>query len=234
MLCNHASQRLFWGSGTYRCTREQRHMGEHQARITVPYEGYVQWSTDGGGSMWAAEDPHHPEWKVIACEHCGIMFKPDAYGSTKGGTHCFHCVFWAGRMAQYANGELMVIDGTVYSWGAEHGYGGREFTITTEDGQTITNRGLWNGGVIPWEYRLAMPDNAAFGHRFARQEMDMPRPYVEAPLTTAIREVAHWDSVIERYSKGEHPLASLAVTVAHSLRDEWQTKVEELQQKEGH
>jgi hypothetical protein len=154
------------------CTRDDGHMGDHQ---TMPIDGRItQWSTTGGGgSRWWAEDPRHPDWQIVTCPQCGVRHIPESNRITKGGTSCFHCMFWAHRMEQYLDGELMVIEGTCYSWGATHGYGGREFTITTEDGVT-TQRGLWNCGTIPWEYRAVMADNAHWGPTGAQLGDQLP------------------------------------------------------------
>lgn len=155
MICGNVSKPMFFDRQEHTCTREP-HTGPHQ---TMPLEGI----DTGGGSQWRAVDPRRPDLQIIACSTCGLRFRPESNYLTKGGTACFHCVFWTGRMAQYANGELMVIEGTVYSWGPAHGFGGRVFTITTADGVTTTKQGLWCGGDIPPEYRTAMPDNATFG-----------------------------------------------------------------------
>jgi hypothetical protein len=154
MICGNVT--TMFGGQT--CTRDPHHLGEHQ---TLPIDGRIsQWSAEGGGgSQWAVEDTRHPDWRIVACSHCGVRFQPDAYRNTKGGTACFHCLFWTERMAQYVNGEIMVIEGTVYSWGPAHGYGGREFSIIA-DGITITKRGLWCGGDVPPEYRDVLRDNA--------------------------------------------------------------------------
>jgi hypothetical protein len=164
MICGSVSKPMFSDRKVHTCTRDKGHIGPHQ---TMPLESFghlriTEWTDTEGGSQWAAEDPRHPDWKIKDCANCGLRFIPESNRLTKGGMTCFHCVFWTGRLAQYMNGELMVIEGTVYTWGPEHGYGGREFTIATEDGVT-TQRGLWCGGDIPPEYRALMPDNATFG-----------------------------------------------------------------------
>jgi hypothetical protein len=157
MLCGDTT--LMFG-GVSVCTRDGGHRGDHQ---TMPIDGRItQWSVSGG-SQWWVTDPRHLGWQVITCPECGVRHIPESNRVTKGGTSCFHCCFWTHRLAQYVDGELMVIEGTCYSWGAGHGFGGREFTITMKDGTTTTRHGLWCGGVIPWEYREAMPDNATFG-----------------------------------------------------------------------
>jgi hypothetical protein len=173
MICN--DQTTMFG-GLHTCTRDELHFGPHQTMPIADSRGrewVTEWS-DGGGSKWQVVDERHPHWVIIACSSCGLRHRPDSNRLTKGGTACFHCVFWTGRMAQYANGELMVIDGTVYSWGAQHGFGGREFTITTADGVTTTKRGLWCGGTIPPEFRGAMPDNAVFGDRRSTDRVRSP------------------------------------------------------------
>lgn len=155
---------------TYICARPDDHKGDHQQQAG---DRMAQWS-GSGGSLWWLVDERHPHWHIVECPVCGVLHKPEASTVTRGGDHCFHCVFWTQRMAHYINGELMVIEGTVYSWGAEHGYGGREFTITTEDGVTVTKRGLWCGGDVPWEYRAVMQDNATFGEFYRTPDTTQP------------------------------------------------------------
>jgi hypothetical protein len=165
MICGNISKPMFFDRQVHTCTRDENHVGPHQ---TMPLEGsgghlwITEWLDGSGGTQWRVDDPGPRGRKpVIACSACGLRFRPEANYLTKGGTACFHCVFWIGRMAQYINGEIMVIEGTVYSWGPEHGYGGREFSIITEDGVT-TQRGLWCGGDVPPEYRSVLKDNASW------------------------------------------------------------------------
>lgn len=156
MICGD-STKMFGDVST--CTRDGGHRGDHQ---TMPIDGRIaQWSGSGGSKWWAV-DSRHPDWKIVTCPQCGVRHIPESNTITKGQTSCFHCCFWSQRLEQYMDGDLMVIEGTCYAWGAGHGFGGREFTIITGDG-TTTKRGLWCGGAIPWEYREAMPDNAMFG-----------------------------------------------------------------------
>lgn len=166
MICGNVSKPMYFDRQVHTCTRDEGHIGPHQ---TMPLEGHgghlwiTEWTDSGSGSQWRADDPGpRRNWPIIACSTCGLRFRPDSNYLTKGGTICFHCVFWTQRMAQYVNGEIMVIEGTVYSWGPEHGYGGREFSITTEDGVTTTKRGLWCGGDVPPEYRDVLRDNASW------------------------------------------------------------------------
>lgn len=161
MNCNEVSEPMFDGHTTYTCTRPHGHIGDHQTRVMEPRPGYVDWH-DGGGHMWQWPDRRKNGRTLMECDHCGITFDPAASMKTKGGTSCFHCVFWAERLAQYINEDIFVIDGVCYSWGAEHGYGGRTFTVVYADGECATAKGLWNGGTVPPEYRDAMPDNARF------------------------------------------------------------------------
>lgn len=164
MICGNVSKPMFHAREQYTCTRDANHAGHHQTKALVGSGGHL-WITEwgsGGGTQWRVDDPGvRGQWPIIDCSTCGLRFRPDANYLTKGGTACFHCVFWTGRMAQYVNGEIMVIEGTVYSWGPEHGYGGREFTILNEDGIT-TRRGLWCGGDVPPEYRDVLRDNASW------------------------------------------------------------------------
>ena len=163
MICGHKSKPLFTERKVHTCTRDADHVGPHQ---TMPLEGsgghlwVTEW-TASGGTQWRAIDTRRPWLRVKTCATCGLRFRPEANSYTKGGDSCFHCVFWSRRMAQYFNGDIMVIEGTVYSWGPEHGYGGREFSILTDDGVT-TQRGLWNGGEVPPEYRDVLRDNASW------------------------------------------------------------------------
>ena len=164
MPCNTKSKPLFSPRKVYTCSRDEEHNGPHQ---TMPLPGpgghlwVTEWSESGVGSQWRAIDTRRPWLRIQSCASCGLRFRPEANYYTKGGDSCFTCVFWSKRMAQYINGEIMVIEGTVYSWGPEHGYGGREFSIITEAGVT-TQRGLWCGGDVPTEYRDVLRDNASW------------------------------------------------------------------------
>lgn len=44
------------------------------------------------------------------------------------------------------------------------GFGGRRFVIRFHDGRVVETRNLWMIGIIPDEYREALPDNAVFDH----------------------------------------------------------------------
>lgn len=148
------------------CEREQGHKGQHQQAVVQTFKdkqvpSWASWS-DGSGGLSADKG-------FTACLQCGAMHDPRAHYGDSPERPCFHCRFWNELVEEYNKGKRLIIDGTSYAWGNEQGFGGRTFTVTTAEG-TVTRKGLWYQGKIPWEFRDLMPDNAAFGTTFPKEQ----------------------------------------------------------------
>jgi len=105
------------------------------------------------------------------CAHCG---KADP----QYGGYCRACVghaTWMHAIQHAWDPSQVRIDGYMYDIRAElppipsvpeptggKGFGGRRFIIRFHDGRVVETRNLWMIGIIPDEYREALPDNAVF------------------------------------------------------------------------
>lgn len=146
------------------CEREQGHKGEHQQPTVQKFKdkevpSWASWHRGGGG---LSSDKGH-----VPCPQCGAMHDPTGHYGDSPEKPCFHCRFWNDLAVEYTKGSRIVIEGHCYAWGNERGFAGRTFTITDAKG-TVTRKGLWSQGKIPWEFLPLMPDNAAFGDTFPK------------------------------------------------------------------
>lgn len=157
----------FYFDGTRECQREDGHKGAHTHHDPTPFyhDGSGRWFswTRGGAQSWSDNFP------TEECPQCGAAHNTQGHHNTAPGKPCWTCQHWDGCVREYTQGKFMVIEGTIYSWGPGHGFGGRTFTITDANG-TVTRKGLWCGGEIPPEYLDRMPDTAAFGDTFPKEE----------------------------------------------------------------
>jgi hypothetical protein len=81
---------------------------------------------------------------------------------------CFSCNFWQ-EFVEYDRPEpRYIIEGEHYIVLPEEprtslrGYGGKKFTIETDNGSILFTTNLWHQGTVPEHFRDRLPNNAKF------------------------------------------------------------------------
>lgn len=171
-----------YGRPAIACEREAGHRGQHQGPSAelVDSNGtsgyFYTWDESGSSGTHAL---HVAE--LITCPRCGTASSKlgapaigtlsaaqsaavtDGTGTGEGA--CSTCLFWETVIDRYATGETFVAEGRAYSFGARGGFGDSVFTVTYLDGRVVDRACLWANGIVPAEYREALPDNATLSDR---------------------------------------------------------------------
>lgn len=112
------------------------------------------------------------ERSIYLCSRCGRLeiarFSSEIKNRMTVKQICFHCDHWE-QISKEVKPSRLIIDGQTYSDGGNKPQGRRDFLGFSgqlwkieRDGKVWETNNLWYGGVIPQEYRDAMPDNAKF------------------------------------------------------------------------
>lgn len=104
---------------------------------------------------------------------CSRCSQPHTSPKIKEGM-CFSCLYWSSVVDKLNdpdenndNHEIIIANGRVFIpvpgfTGPDRlrGFNGRVFTFKMNDGTTIVSNNVWNGSVIPTQFREELPDNA--------------------------------------------------------------------------
>ena len=110
----------------------------------------------------------------ITCHECGICEAGEYTNKEQlaAASLCFSCNFWAEKVLERDNPDVVRINGVHYHIGEERnggkqfsGFGGRQFAITFHNGRQVTSTNLWCQGDIPARFADRLPDNATWTPR---------------------------------------------------------------------
>lgn len=136
------------------------------------------------GHPHTAQTHTREDHAYITCPSCGCWHDPHGH-SREWSSRCFTCRLWEDRAEKYARGDAVrdtrrgmagrwsrpvrphddALAGhpRLYGWSHGHGgaFGGAQFTVTWDDGQTAGPADfLWDSGAIPWWMLDRFPPNA--------------------------------------------------------------------------